>query len=112
MSQVGLKLEIYTLAHACVAADFNSADTWVVRDENSLLEAYTWLTRVVLYGAELMMDVLCAKAWMSDLELSLFNGWYDPVVRASPDLVGGCTRPFSHHAQHILSLDSSLNPKP
>ena len=63
-------------------------------------------------GAELMMDVLCAKAWMSDLELSLFNGWYDPVVRASPDLVGGCTRPFSHHAQHMLSLDSSLNPKP
>ena len=74
------------------------------------------LTRVVGVVRCVVDDgcVLCEKAWMSDLELSLFNGWYDPVVRASPDLVRRYTPLASirtpHATHYILSPPTLKSP--
>ena len=45
------------------------------------------MERSVFSDRMIFVESVHENSWMSDLEFSLFNGWYDPVVRASPDLV-------------------------
>jgi deoxyadenosine/deoxycytidine kinase len=42
------------------------------------------MERSVFSDRMIFVESVHEKGWMSDLELSLFNGWYDPVVKVSP----------------------------
>lgn len=41
------------------------------------------MERSIFSDRMIFVESVHEKAWMSDLELSLFNGWYDPVVKVS-----------------------------
>ena len=39
------------------------------------------MERSVFSDRMIFVESVYEKGWMSDMELSLFNGWYDPVVK-------------------------------
>jgi len=45
------------------------------------------MERSVFSDRMVFVESVYEKGWMTDFELSLFNGWYDPIVKVSPNLV-------------------------
>ena len=54
------------------------------RSENVSLRI---LERSVFSDKMIFVESVHENGWMSDLELALFNSWYDPMVQVSPNLV-------------------------
>jgi len=54
------------------------------RSENVSLRI---LERSVFSDKMIFVESVHENGWMSDMELALFNSWYDPMVQVSPNLV-------------------------
>ena len=56
------------------------------RDPRSHPEPLRIMERSVFSDRMIFVESVHESGWMSDLELSLFNAWYDPMVAACPNL--------------------------
>lgn len=45
------------------------------------------MERSILSDRMIFVESVYEKGWLSDLEFSLFNSWYEPVIKVSPHLI-------------------------